>query len=308
VTRVDVALGRVTHTISVGRHPTALAWDDAHERLYVAGGNADAISIVDTRSNRLVASLAIEPFRERKAGLAPTALALSPDMRTLFVALGGANAVATYDVSGVWAASPAWRLLGLIPTAWYPSSLDVSRDGKYLAIGALLGVGSGQGTTDGSPGRSGRYVHAVRGSVSVVPVPTPAELAAYSTAVAENNRLTPSGAAGGVAASLAPRPNAAPQPIPERPGEPTPIRHVVFIIRENRTYDQILGDLGRGASDPSLVIYGRDVTPNAHALSEQFVTLDHFFASGGNSADGHQWLTQANETEYPLWPLYYGRS
>src|ERR1041384_7253863 len=89
---------------------------------------------------------------------------------------------------------------------------------------------------------------------------------------------------------------------------PSRIGHVVFIVRENRTYDQILGDLGRGARDPSLVIYGRDVTPNAHALSEQFVTLDHFFASGGNSADGHQWLTQANETEYPMWPLYTGRS
>jgi YVTN family beta-propeller protein len=306
---VDVTAGRVTHTISVGRHPTALAWDDAHARLYVAGGNADAVSVIDTRSNAVIATLRVEPFRERKIGLAPTALALSPDARTLFVALGGANAVAMYDVSTIGSGtSSTWRLLGLIPTAWYPSSLDVSRDGKYLAVGALLGVGSGEGTTDGSPGKRGRFVHAVRGSVSVVTVPSAPELAAYSTAVAQNNRLTPNGASGGVAASLAPRVNAAPQPIPERPGEPSPIRHVVFIIRENRTYDQILGDLGRGAGDSSLVIYGRDITPNTHALSERFVTLDHFFASGGNSADGHQWLTQANETEYPLWPLYHGRS
>jgi DNA-binding beta-propeller fold protein YncE len=308
VTRVDVANGRVTHTITVGLHATALAWDATRERLYVASGNGDAVAVIDTRSNTLAATLPIVPFRERKPGLAPTALALAPDGRTLYVALGGANAVAIYDVSAAASTTPAWRLLGMVPTAWYPSSLDVSPDGKYLAVGALLGVGSGEGTTDGSPGRSGRYVHAVRGSVSVLPIPTTAELAAYSTAVAENNRLTPAGAAGGVAASLAPRPGTAPRAIPERPGEPTPIRHVVFIIRENRSYDQILGDLGRGASDPSLTIYGREVTPNAHALSERFVTLDHFFASGGNSADGHQWLTQANETEYPLWPLYYGRS
>src|SRR3954463_12534426 len=93
-----------------------------------------------------------------------------------------------------------------------------------------------------------------------------------------------------------------------RRGEPSPIENVVFIIRENRTYDQVLGDLDRGAHDTSLVMYGRSVSPNAHALSERYVTLDHFFASGGNSADGHQWLTQANETEYPMWPLYYGRS
>jgi YVTN family beta-propeller protein len=308
VTRVDIVAGRVTHTIAVGRHPTALAWDAPNARLYVAGGNADAVSVIDTRSNAVVATLPVAPFRERKAGLAPTALALAPDGATLYVALGGANAVAVYDVRAAGSPTPTWRLLGLIPTAWYPTSLDVSSDGRYLAVGALLGVGSGNGTTEGSPGRRGRYVHAVRGSVSVVKIPTAAELAAYSTAVAQNNRLTPAGGGGAVAASLAPRPGAPPQPIPERPGEPTPIRHVVFIIRENRTYDQILGDLGRGASDSSLVIYGRDVTPNAHALSERFVTLDHFFASGGNSADGHQWLTQANETEYPLWPLYYGRS
>jgi YVTN family beta-propeller protein len=309
VSRVDVAVGRVTHTIAVGRHATALAWDEPNARLYVAGGNADAVSVIDTRANRVIATLTVTPFRERKAGLAPTALALAPDGRTLYVALGGVNAVAVYDVSAVGSAAPGWRLSGLIPTGWYPSSLDVSSDGKHLAIGALLGVGSGDGTTEGSPDKRGRYVHAVRGSVSVVTIPTPAELAAFSTAVAENNRLTPASAtAGAVAASLAPRSGVAPQPIPERPGEPTPIQHVVFIIRENRTYDQILGDLGRGASDSSLVIYGRDVTPNAHALSERFVTLDHFFASGGNSADGHQWLTQANETEYPLWPLYYGRS
>ena len=307
VSRVDVVTGRVTHTITVGRHATALAWDETRARLYVAGGNADAVTVIDTRSNTVVATLAIAPFRERKTGLAPTALALAPDGRTLYVALGGANAVAVYDVTTPGATS-GWRLLGMIPTAWYPSSLDVSSDGKALAIGALLGVGSGDGESDGSPGRRGRYVHAVRGSVSVVPVPTEQALAAYSTAVAENNRLTPVGASGGNQASLAPRRSAVAQPVPERPGEPTPIQHVVFIIRENRTYDQILGDLGRGNGDSSLTIYGRDVTPNTHALAERYVTLDHFFASGGNSADGHQWLTQANETEYPLWPLYYGRS
>jgi len=305
VTRVDIGAGRVTHTITVGRHATALAWDETRQRLYVAGGNDDAITVIDTRSNAVTATLPIAPFRERKTGLAPTALALSPDARTLYVALGGANAVAVYDVTGVTEPTPWWRLAGMIPAAWYPSSLDVSSDGKHLAIGALLGVGSGEGATEG---RRGRYVHAVRGSVNVVAVPTTQALAAYSLAVAENNRLTLSGADGGVAASLAARADAPAQPIPERPGEPTPITHVVFIIRENRAYDQVLGDLAHGTRDSSLTMYGRDITPNTHALAERYVTLDHFFASGGNSADGHQWLTQANETEYPLWPLYYGRS
>ena len=299
VSRVDVLKGRVDRDIGVARHPTALVWDEQGGRLYVANGNSDSVSVVDTRTSTVVMQFAVAPFREREAGLAPTALALSPDARTLFVALGGANAVAMYDVGGGRA-----RLAGLIPTAWYPSSLDVSADGRFLAIGALLGVGSGEGVASGSPGKRGRYVHAVRGSVNVLPIPSPTDLGAFSIAVAENNRLT---LASSPAVPPAPRSNVA-RAVPARPGDPSLINHVVFIIRENRTYDQVLGDLGRGAGDSALVVFGRDVTPNAHALSEQFVTLDHFFASGGNSADGHQWLTQANETDYPMWPLYFGRS
>ena len=191
---------------------------------------------------------------------------------------------------------------GMLPTSWYPNALDVSPDGRQLAVGSLLGAGSGTGST---VGLTGRYVHAVRGAVNVVTIPNAGQLAAFTVAVSENNRL-PLATTG--AAEATARRNVAPRAIPERPGEPSLIKHIVYVIRENRTYDQVLGDLGRGDGDTSLVMYGRDVTPNTHALSEQFVTLDRFFASGGNSADGHQWLTQANETEYTLWPLYEGRS
>ena len=299
VSRVDLAAGTVTKRMPVDLHPTGIAWDERGSRLYVANGNSDDVSVIDTRADSVVATIVIAPFRLDRIGLAPTAVALSPDGATLFVALGGANAVAMYDVS---AGHPA-RLRGLIPTGWYPTTLDVSADGQTLAIGTLLGVGSGTGR----PGTIvGRYVHAVRGSINVIPVPSDAELAAYTTGVAQNNRLALR--SGPEAPSLAPRKDAVARAVPERPGEPSPIRHVVYIIRENRTYDQVLGDIGKGASDPSLVEYGKDVTPNAHALSNRFALLDHFFASGGNSADGHQWLTQANETEYPMWPLYFGRS
>ncbi|MEP6732400.1 MAG: hypothetical protein ABJE10_17270 [bacterium] len=295
VSRVDLVKGVVERDIVAGRHPTALAWDQRGNKLYIADGNSDSLTIVDTKT-QVATGMAVAPFRERQIGLAPTALALSPDARTLFVALGGVNAVAMYDVSS---AQP--KLTGLIPTAWYPNSIDVSSDGKLIAIGALLGVGSGEGTTSE---KTGRYVHANRGTVNVLPVPSTSELSAFTTAVASNTRLTPatSGAAPMPARSTVAR------AVPQRPGDPSLIKHVVFIVRENRTFDQVLGDLDHGARDPSLTTYGRDVTPNAHALSEQFVTLDHFFASGGNSADGHQWLTQANETEYPMWPLYFGRT
>ena len=303
VVQVDLVGKRVTATVETGLHSTGVAWDQVRGLLYVANGNSDDVTLIDTRAARRLGTIAIAPFHERPIGLAPTAVALAPDGRTLFVALGGLNAVAQYDVSGGTAASA--KLLGLIPTGWYPTSLDVSADGTTLAVGTLLGVGSGQGETSGHPGAKGSYVHANRGSVNVIAVPTAAQLTAYTTGVAQNNRLTLRADA---ARDRAPRRDIAARAVPERPGEPSPIQHVVFLIRENRTYDQVLGALGRGAGDPSLVMYGRDVTPNAHALSEQFVTLDHFFASGGNSADGHQWLTQANETEYPYWPLYYGRS
>jgi YVTN family beta-propeller protein len=298
VSRVDLTTGTVTKEITVGRHPTSLVWDERGGRLYVAAGNSDSIAIVDTRTNAVVSQLAVAPFREHKIGLAPTALALSPDRTTLYIALGGANTVAKYGIRG-----ERPRLEGLIPTAWYPSSIDVSPDGRYLAVGSLYGLGAGEGTLHG---QRSRYVFATRGSVHVIPIPTAAELTAYTTAVSQNNRLVLASAPANE--REVPRASATARAIPERPGEPSLINHVVFIVKENRTFDQVLGDLDRGSHDSSLVTYGRDVTPNTHALAQRFVTLDHFFASGGNSADGHQWLTQANETEYPMWPLYYGRS
>jgi len=295
VTRVDLVNGATT-VIPVGRHPTGLAWDERGARLYVANGNSDTVSVIDTRRNVVVQSIAVAPFRERKIGLAPTAVALAPDAKSLFVALGGANAVAVYRL-------PGGALRGLIPTSWYPTSVDVSADGRTLAVGSLFGVGSGVGRRSAL---NGRYVHSYRGSVNVIPVPSDAELGAYTTSVAQNNRLTLRTDSAGP--SVAPRRGMPARAVPERPGEPSLIDHVVYIVRENRTYDQVLGDIGKGASDSSLVQYGRDVSPNTHALAEQFVLLDHFFASGGNSADGHNWLTQGRETEYPMWPLYMGRS
>ena len=297
VSLVDLTKGEVVRDIPVARHPTALAWDEPGDRLYVADGNSDSVSVIDTETNTVAGHIAIAPFRERNTGLAPTALALSPDRRTLYVTLGGVNAVAVYDI-GVPGATPV--LDGMIPTSWYPSSIDVSADGKDIAVGSLFGVGSGTGTL---AGQRGRYVFAIRGAVDVIAVPTRSQLAAYTMAVSQNNKLALMSAP-----TLAATPVPTPKAVPDRPGDPSLINHVVFIVRENRTYDQVLGDLDRGARDSSLVMYGRDVTPNAHALSRQFVTLDHFFASGGNSADGHQWLTQANETDYPMWPLYFGRS
>src|SRR5207249_543291 len=147
------------------------------------------------------------------------------------------NAVAVVDVGSA-------KMEGLIPTAWYPNGLSLSPDGQYLAVSTLLGAGSGW-----QEERRKRFVHSYRGSVAVVPVPDPGQLNNYTTAVAENNHLKLASAPSG----NRPQPTLQPAPIPVRSGEPSLIEHVVYIIKENRTYDQVLGDVGKGNGDPSLV-------------------------------------------------------
>jgi YVTN family beta-propeller protein len=289
VTRIDLKTLKETHTIAVGLHPTAIVWDEPGQRVYVANGNNDSVSVIDSTKMTVVRTIAIEPFAAKARGIAPTALALSADRKTLFVACGGINAVAVVNAE-------SGAVLGLIPTAWYPNSLALSPDGESIAVGALLGVGPGWRE---APNK--RYVHADRGSVAVIRIPDRAQLASFTAAVTVNNRMQ---AVVNTVATNA----LTPRPVPARVGDPSTIEHVVLIVKENRSYDQVFGDIAKGNGDASLVMFGRDVTPNQHKLAEDFVLLDNFFATGGNSADGHQWITQANETDYALWPGYTGRS
>ncbi|MSV30066.1 MAG: phosphoesterase [Bryobacterales bacterium] len=291
VTRIDLKALRTTHTIAVGLHPNGLAWDEARRRLYTANNNQDSVTVIDTQSNTVLRTIKIQPFQREVTGVAPTAVAVSKDGARLFVTCGGINAVAVLD--------PALgRLEGLIPTGWYPNAIAVSPDGKQLAVGSMLGAGSGWRD---EPKK--RFVHAYRGSVNVVEIPSPSQLASYTTAVSENNHLPlagtpvkPAVAAGGALA------------VPVRAGDPSLIEHVVYVVKENRTYDQLFGDLAKGNGEPDFVLFGESVTPNQRKLARDFVLLDNFYATGGNSADGHQWVTQANEVAYTLWPGYQGRS
>ncbi len=289
VTRIDLTTMQVTQTIAVELHPTAIVWDEPHNRLYVANSNKDSVSVIDTASNKVIQTRTLSAPDTR--GFSPTALVLSQDGNKLFVACGGLNAVAVLETANM-------SVTGYIPTGWYPNVLALSPDGKQLAIGTLLGPGS---SWREAPNR--RFVHSYRGSVSVVPIPDTAQLNNYTAAVWENNHLAKP-------ASPAARQTTKPAPvaIPARAGDPSLIEHVVYIIKENRTYDQVLGDMAKGNGDASLVMFGVDVTPNQHRLADQFVLLDNFYASSGNSAEGHQWATQANEVSYCLWPGYAGRS
>ncbi|HUR59595.1 MAG TPA: bifunctional YncE family protein/alkaline phosphatase family protein, partial [Opitutaceae bacterium] len=294
LTKIDLTTLAATAHIAVELHPTALVWDEPRQRLYVANGNSDTVSVIDTATDKIARTIALRPFGAGAKGTAPTALALTSDGATLYVACGGINAVAVVRTAdGV--------TQGLIPTAWYPNGLALSPDNQLLAVSTMLGVGSGWRDEFWK-----RFVHSYRGTVNVLPVPGAAQLASYTTAVAENNRL--SGNARAEPAAVAAAANATPLAIPQRAGEPSLIEHVVYIVKENRTYDQVLGDLKKGNGDPSLVMFGEDVTPNQHRLADNFVLLDNFYASGGNSGDGHQWITQSNASDYAMWPGWDGRS
>ena len=315
VSRIDLLAGKVTVTIDVGLHPAGLAWDEQHHRLYVANSNSDSISVVDTTANRLVETIPLQPFIKEVAGISPESVALSPDNQTLYAACAGINAVAVIELRGEHP-----KVAGYVPTGWYPDDVAVSPDGKFIAVSTLLGVGSGwdspnlltrERRDEMKPGLNihRRYVHADRGTVHIIPVPDEDELNRYTIAVAEDNHMSlPSDFLVAEEARKRPNPNAAPQPVPARPGEPSAIDHVVYVIKENRSYDQYFGSLVKGNGDPSLDLYGDDLIPNQRKLASEFVLLDNFYANGGDSADGHQWLTQAAETDYTYWPGYGGRS
>jgi YVTN family beta-propeller protein len=311
VTRIDLQTGKVTDTISVGLHPSGLAWDESRHRLYVANSNSDTISVVDTATNRVIETVELQPFNKKVAGISPESVALAPDHSALYVACSGINAVGVVSLKNV---RP--RVAGFIPTGWYPDDVVVSPNGKYIAVSTLLGVGSGWNSSSllARERRDGmkpelnihrRYVHADRGTVHIIAVTDDDELERYSIAVAEDNHL-------GLPGELMPvapvRAHVAPLPVPGRLGERSTFDHVVYIIKENRSYDQYFGSLGKGNGDPSLDLYQDDVIPNQRKLAREYVLLDNFFANGGNSADGHQWLTQAAETDYAYWPGYNGRS
>jgi YVTN family beta-propeller protein len=214
VTRIDLTTLKATHTIQVGLHPTGVLWDERRNRLYVANSNSDSVSVIDSARNTVIQTRTLSTKETR--GFAPTALALSADGGVLYVACGGLNAVAVVDTKDM-------SVTGYIPTGWYPNALSLSGDGKYLAVGALLGAGSGWRE---EPKR--RYVHSYRGSINIVPIPDAAQLASYTTAVYENNHLTKNLAAPqpGKPASSAGTTKPASAAVPARAGDPSLIEHV----------------------------------------------------------------------------------
>ena len=280
VSVIDPESGQVLRELKTGSHPIAMLLDRAQRRLFVVNGDSDTVSVIDTARDAIADTILLRPEDARGLpGSVPTGLALSPDERRLFVTLGEMNAVAVVDLP---ASAPA-ALTGFIPVGWYPTSLSVAPDGKSLLVANAKGVHAPNPNKEpqGPDGKWGSHSLAIlEGTVSTLPVPGREDLERQTRQVIVNNLITPD--------------LAHPQPRMQNPG----IKHVIYIVKENRTYDQVFGDLPTGNGDPSLCLFPREVTPNQHALAERFVLLDNFYVCAEVSAQGWGWSTSGMLSEF----------
>ncbi|HTM56537.1 MAG TPA: beta-propeller fold lactonase family protein [Pirellulales bacterium] len=293
VSIVDLALGKEMKQVEVGLHPSLIVVAPDGKRVLVANSNSDTISVIDTTSQEVVETISTRPADNMLFGSGPSALAVAPDGNTLYVANGTNNAVAVVELH-----SPNSRLVGCFPTGWYPAALVLDPARHSLYVANVKGVGSRSAAWRGQRKIKGKDVfgyttHDQLGTISLVDLQQLGELSSQTAKVLANNRQTEM-----ISALAPPRPDAKPKALPERHGEPSKIKHVLYIIKENRTYDQVFGDVPRGEGSAELCIFGREVTPNCHKLVDEFVLLDNFYCSGVLSADGHQWATEAYVTDY----------
>jgi len=266
------------NALFVGPHPSALVVRGSE--LLVALAGANEVARVDLETGQVREQLTVALAPHAPPGSDPNALALSPDGRTLYVAMAGSNAVAVVRLG-----AKGMRVAGLIPAGWYPSAVAASADGRTLYVANGKGNGSGANP-------DGTYIgNVISGSVSIIPVPDSAGLRRYTTQVY----------------ALSPFSNARLGPAVRPSDRPPELKHVVYIIRENRTYDQVFGDVARGNGDARLAIFDNAVTPNAHAIAARWVLFDNFYVNGEVSADGHEWTDRAFAGDYneKTWPQIY---
>jgi YVTN family beta-propeller protein len=304
--------------IPVGAHPTEMVWltapsgggADSHDkspssslRLAVACANTNFVYVLENQrgSWRVKEKVNVALTPRQPVGMTPSSLSLSPDNRRLYVACSDANTVAVIDVVG-----SASKVLGFVPTGWYPTAVRALHDGRLLVLnGKGLGSHPNPNGPDfrrrGQPGVGTAYVAAIQeGSASLIANFDDQQLQAYTKTVVENSPYRDSL----LQKAGIPKGN----PVPDNPGGPTPIKHVILLMKENRTYDQVLGDMKEGNGDPNLVLFGENVTPNHHKLAREFVLLDNFYVNADVSADGYYWTTAAidPDTDQKEWPMEYG--
>ncbi|MGZ7065305.1 MAG: beta-propeller fold lactonase family protein [Candidatus Aminicenantales bacterium] len=301
VSVVDLAAGAVAKDILTHLHASALALSPDGRYIVCANAASDNLSVIDTRNDEVVETIWAKASPADLFGASPNALAFSPDGKTLYAANGTQNAVAVIRFSPGGRSS---KLAGLIPAGWFPGALLFDARRSALAVANIKGHAV-EPAVDKSTGGTGFNSHQYHGSVSLIPVPEPPELKRMTAAVYENYHRDR------IKQALAkPRGGRRARPVPDRIGEPSVFKHVVYVIKENRTYDQVLGDIPAGNGDPSLVLFGERVTPNQHKMVREFALLDNTYCSSILSADGHQWSTTAFGTDYleksfAGWPRSY---
>jgi len=289
VSVIDLETGAAKAEILTGLHASGLALSPDGRWLVCCNAASDSLSVIDTAADAVVAKLWAKPNASELLGAAPNAAVFDAGGRTLYVANGSQNAIAVFEFDDDDPEES--ELEGLIPVGWYPGALALDEARGTIVAANIKGLP--KEPRKQRDGTEGFNTHHYFGSLSFCPIPSDEDLPALSEIVARNLRAPRI-----AAALLPPREGQPPRAIPERIGEPSLIKHVVYIIKENRTYDQVLGDLPGGNGDPSLCIFGRDITPNHHAVAEQFVLLDNTYCCGILSADGHQWSTTAYSTDY----------
>lgn len=300
VTVIDLATGQTKAEILVHLHSSALAVSPDRNYVICANAASDNLSVIDTRTDAVVETIWTKQKPNDLFGASPNALTFDPAGKYLYVANGTQNAIAVIQFRP---ASHESKLLGLIPVGWFPAAIAFDEQRKQLIVANLKGHSKGRPRK--SDGRLEYNSHQYYGSLSFVPVPSIRKLPKLSAIVWSNYRREQL-----AVAALPARPDQPPRAVPERVGEPSVFKHVVYIIKENRTYDQVFGDDPRGNGDPALCVFGEKITPNQHKLVRDFVLLDNTYCAGILSADGHQWSTTAFGTDYleksfASWPRSY---
>ena len=300
---------KIQKSLKVGDHPNELLLNKKGTLLYVANANDNSVSVINTRNGKTLETLATTLFPTNLTGSTTNGIALSADEKTLYIANADNNYLAVFDVSKPGSS----RSLGFIPVGWYPTNVKT--------LGNKIIVANGKGFTSmanpdgpqpvkktdnntyqqGAKNSKEQYIGGLfLGTLSFIKTPTPAQLKVYTRQVYANSPFNEK--------KIKLAEGEAGNPIPRKAGEKSPIKYVFYIIKENRTYDQVLGDLAQGRGDSSLCIFGNKVTPNQHAIANNFVLLDNFYVDAEVSADGHQWSTAAYATDFieKTWPTSYG--
>ena len=307
----DVASRKFVGHVPVGDNPNELLLTKNGQYLFVANANDNSVSVIDIKQRKVLEVLNAALYPDAPAGSTSNGLALSTNEKTLYIANADNNCLAVFDV-GVPGQS---KSKGFIPVGWYPTNVKVI--GKKIFVSNGKGFSSFANPNGPNPVRRAQTVAyqkadsatikkteyiggLMKGTLSILNEPSDQMLALHSTQVYANTPYTKEKELN----SEGERGN----PIPMKVGDPSPIKHVFYIIKENRTYDQVLGDMPEGNGDTSLVLFGERITPNQHKLAREFVLLDNFYVDGEVSSDGHNWSTSANATDYleKTWPTDYG--